>query len=118
MQRNQKPVFTILLAVILGFVSFQKTWKRVVIIASAFPLAVFGNLLRLLAIVIAAEVGQSYSGRGQEWGNFVHEGGPFGFFSLLPYVPAFLGLLILEHYLRKPSSSPPAAAGTPGLQEA
>jgi exosortase len=103
---------TLLLAVILGFISFQKSWKRLVIIASAFPLAVLGNLLRLLAIVVAAEMG------GQEWGNIVHEGGPFGFFSLLPYVPAFFGLLLLEHYLRKPDSAPPSAAETPGFQKA
>jgi len=103
---------TLLLAVILGFVSFQTTWKRLVIIAAAVPLAVLGNLLRLLAIVIAAEMG------GQEWGNIVHEGGPMGVFSLLPYVPAFFGLLLLEHYLRPPSSSNPAPTQTPGLQKA
>ena len=103
---------TLLLAVILGFISFQTTWKRLVIIASAFPLAVLGNLLRLLAIVVAAEMG------GQEWGNIVHEGGWFGLFSLLPYVPAFLGLLLLEHYLRPLSTSTPAATQTPGFQKA
>ncbi|HTL56896.1 MAG TPA: exosortase/archaeosortase family protein [Candidatus Limnocylindrales bacterium] len=88
---------TFALAVILAFVSLRKPWKRLVMIASAVPLAVMGNLLRMLAIIIAAELG------GQEWGNRVHEGGPFGIFSLLPYVPAFLGLLVLEYYLREPT---------------
>ena len=88
---------TFALAVILAFVSLHKPWKRLVMIASAVPLAVIGNLLRMLAIIIAAELG------GQEWGNRVHEGGPFGIFSLLPYVPAFLGLLVLEYYLREPT---------------
>src|SRR5262249_50681088 len=97
---------TIVLAFILGFVSFKTPWKRLVMIASAFPLAVLGNLLRMLAIIIAAEMG------GQELGNKVHDGGPFGIYSLLPYVPAFLGLLTLEYYLRKP-----AAPGTPGAAQ-
>jgi hypothetical protein len=58
----------------------------------------------MLTIVIAAEIG------GQEWGSRVHEGGPLGIFSLLPYIPAFIGLLGLEHYLRTkeaPAALPP-----------
>jgi exosortase len=95
-------VATFALAVILAFLSFRKPWKRVLVIASALPLAVLGNLLRMLAIIIAAEMG------GQKWGNLVHEGGPLGIYSLLPYLPAFLGLILIEHYLREtraPASS-------------
>ena len=88
-------IATVALSVIFGFFSLQKSWKRLAMIASAFPLAVLGNLLRMLAIVIAAELG------GQQWGNRVHDGGPGGIFSLLPYVPAFAGLLLLEHLLRE-----------------
>jgi exosortase len=84
---------TVALAVVLAFFSCDKWWKRLLMIASAFPLAVLGNLLRMLAIVIAAEIG------GQELGNKVHDGGPFDIWSLMPYVPAFIGLLALEHYL-------------------
>lgn len=94
-------IATLALAVILAFVSFQKPWKRLVMIASAFPLAVLGNLLRMLTIIIAAEIG------GQEWGSYVHEGGPGGVFSLLPYVPAFIGLFALEHYLKVREVPPP-----------
>jgi hypothetical protein len=54
----------------------------------------------MLAIVIAAEVG------GQEWGNYIHEGGPGGLLSLLPYVPAFIGLMLLERFLRGPEPAP------------
>ena len=53
----------------------------------AVPFAVLGNMLRLLAIIVAAEMG------GQQWGNYVHAGGPFGIISLLPYIPGIVGLL-------------------------
>jgi exosortase len=85
---------TLALAIILAFISFRKPWKRLIMIASAFPLAILGNLIRMLTIITAAEVG------GQQWGAYVHEGGPGGLFSVLPYIPAFVGLLTLEHYLR------------------
>jgi exosortase len=90
-------IATLAMCVILAFVSCRKPWKRVVMIASAFPLAVLGNLIRMLSIIIAAEIG------GQSSGNWVHEGGPLGIFSLLPYLLAFGGLLLVEHYLREPS---------------
>ena len=86
-------IATLALAVILAFTSFNKPWKRLSLIAAAFPLAVLGNLVRMLAVVVAAEIG------GQEWGMYVHDGGPGGIFSLLPYVPAFVGLLMLERCL-------------------
>jgi exosortase len=96
-------IATLALSVILGFTSFRTPWKRLLMVASAFPLAVLGNLLRMLTIIIAAEVG------GQEWGSYVHDGGPGGVFSLLPYVPAFIGLLTLEHYLQTRESLPSLA---------
>lgn len=80
---------------ILAFVSLRTWWKRLVVIAAALPLAVLGNLLRMLAIIIAADLG------GAKWGNVVHEGGPGGIFVLVLYVPSFGGLLVLEHFLRK-----------------
>ena len=54
----------------------------------------------MLTIIIAAEIG------GQGWGNAVHEGGPLGIFSLIPYVPAFAGLLLLGHLLRAREPEP------------
>ncbi len=103
-------VAIVALGVILGFFSFKKWWQRLTMVAAAFPLAVVGNLLRMLAIVIAAEYG------GQSAGNKVHEGGPLGLYSLLPYVPAFFGLLWLEQYLRgkpaRPADPPPMEVKT------
>lgn len=88
-------VATLGLSLVYGVISFRTWWKRGVLIASAVPLAVIGNVVRLLTIVIAAEIG------GQEWGNAVHEGGPGGIYSLLPYIPPFLGLIWLGQYLRE-----------------
>ncbi|MDB6125907.1 MAG: Eight transrane protein EpsH [Pedosphaera sp.] len=78
------------LTTIYGFVTFEKNWKRAVMIASAFPLALLGNLLRMMMIIIAAEFS------GQKAGNSVHDS---GFFSLLPYIPAIIGVLVLGHWL-------------------
>ena len=104
---------TTLFAIVLGFFSFRTWWKRLALIGSAVPLAVLGNFLRLLAIVLAAEMG------GQAWGNAVHEGGPGGIYVLLLYVPGFFGLLGLEYWLHRPRSSrPPANTPRPRDEEA
>jgi len=91
-------VATLAVAVIYAMVAFRSWWRRGVLIASALPLAVFGNVVRMLTIVIAAEVG------GQAWGSRIHEGGPLGIYSLLPYIPAFGGLMFLGHLLREPAA--------------
>jgi hypothetical protein len=36
---------------------------------------------------------------GQEWGNYVHEGGPLGLISLLPYVPGIVGLILVGRWM-------------------
>jgi exosortase/archaeosortase family protein len=76
-----------LLATVYAFATFRSPGKRIFLMALALPFAVLGNMLRLLAIIVAAEMG------GQSAGNYVHEGGPFGIISLLPYIPGIVGLL-------------------------
>lgn len=90
----------VLLATVYGFVVFRSAWKRVVMLALAIPFAVLGNLLRMLLIIVAAVMG------GQEWGNYVHES---TLISLIPYLPAFLGVLLVGRWLEKK----PDSAGTP-----
>jgi exosortase/archaeosortase family protein len=82
-----------LLATVYAFGTFRSPGKRLFLMALALPFAVLGNMLRLLAIIVAAEMG------GQDWGNYVHEGGPFGIISLLPYVPGIVGLLFVGRWL-------------------
>lgn len=97
---------TLAVALIYAWLSFSSWWKRGLLIAAAFPLAVLGNVVRMLTIIVAAEFG------GQSAGNYVHEGGPLGIFSLLPYIPAFGGLLLLGYWLRErePQKAPAAEA--------
>jgi len=95
---------TLALAITYAMLSFKTWWKRGILMASALPLAVLGNFLRMLTIIIAAEIG------GQTWGDWVHDGGPGRILSLLPYIPAFAGLLLLGHWLRE---TPPAPVALP-----
>jgi exosortase len=95
---------TLALALIFGFVLFGTWWKRAVIIASALPLAVAGNVFRLSMIIIAAEIW------GQDAGTYVHDN---SWLSLLPYVPALGGLFLLSHWLKEKDAddAPPAPGG-------
>ena len=97
-------IATAAVAVIYAMVSFRSWWRRVVLIASALPLAVLGNVVRMLAIVIAAEIW------GQEAGKAVDDGGPGGVFALLPYIPAFAGLLLLGRWIeeKRPGKAAPS----------
>lgn len=102
---------TLALASIYAFITLERPWRRAIMIASALPLAVAGNVLRLTMIILAAEA------FGQKAGMWVHDN---SILSLLPYVPAFLGLGALGSLLResspeasKPPSSPPPAEPAP-----
>lgn len=96
-------VAVILLATAYGFVMFKSPWHRLLIVGSAFPLAVIGNTLRLMLIVLAGEF------FGQEAGSYVHDS---TWFSLLPYVPAILGLILLGRWLERRTAATAPVAGT------
>ena len=83
-----------LLATIYGFVMFRSPGRRILFMALALPLSVLGNFIRLMCVVLAAEIG------GQSAGNYVHENEVF---SLVPYVPAIVGLLLVGRWLEKKS---------------
>jgi exosortase len=85
-------IMTVMLAIVFGFVVFKAAWKRLLLIVLAVPLAIAGNVLRLLIVIIAAKFG------GQQVGTSVHDNAVF---SLLPYVPAILALFWLGGLLEK-----------------
>lgn len=74
------------LAIVFAFVWFKSWWKRGVILAAAIPLAIGSNVFRLSSIIVAAEA------FGQKAGMFVHDN---WLLSLLPYLPAMVGLFVL-----------------------
>ena len=73
-----------------GFGGAGTVW----LLALALPLSVLGNLVRMLFIIFAAEIG------GQATGNYVHES---SIFSMIPYIPAIAGLLLSGRWLEKKS---------------
>jgi exosortase len=85
-------IATFLLATIYGFFSFSSNRQRLLLMALAIPFSIFGNLLRLLLIIITAEIG------GQDAGNYIHHS---AIFSLVPYIPAIVGLLLVGRWLEK-----------------
>jgi exosortase len=95
-------IATFALATIYGFTFFRKPWKQWLLVISSFPLAVIGNVCRMLAIVLAAEW------FGAATGSRVHDS---TFWSLLPYVPAILGLIFLGRWIGEddpePAPTPP-----------
>jgi exosortase len=93
-------IMTVMLAIVFGFVVFRALWKRLLLIALAAPLAVLGNVLRLLMVVIVAKKA------GQAAGMSVHNN---VITSLLPYVPAIVALLWLGNLLEKKKKLPAEA---------
>ena len=81
---------TVAISVIAGFVFFKSPWRRLAVVLAALPLAVLGNVLRLVAIIVASE------GFGRGAGMFVHDN---AILSLLPYVPAIGGVVLLVRFL-------------------
>ena len=86
---------TVAIALIYAFVAFKSPWRRAIMIASAIPLAVAANVVRLTTIIVASET------FGQEAGNYVHNS---SWLSLLPYIPAIAGVLFLGHLFREDRS--------------
>ena len=109
-------IVTLAFFTIYGFVAFTKKWKTSLIILSAFPLAVAGNVLRLTLIILAAEMVETAKpGDGQAAGNFVHDN---GILSLLPYIPAFIGVFILGRIIKEDDQSEPEIGPTLSKNEA
>jgi exosortase len=85
-------VAVFLLATVYGFLSFRSIRLRLFFMALAVPFAIFGNLLRMVLIIVTASLG------GREAGNFVHGN---WIFSLIPYIPAIAGFLFIGRWLEK-----------------
>ena len=89
------------ISIIYAFMVFRSWPRRILLIAVAVPLAFIGNTFRMMVIVLAAEFW------GQAAGNRAHES---TFWSMLPYVPAIVGLMLLGRWLEKREAQTAAAA--------
>lgn len=75
---------------IYGFVKFRTPWKRALMIGITLPLAVVGNVARLLSVIITADLW------GFKAGEKVHEGAGF-----ITFVVAIICVVALGHALRE-----------------
>ena len=80
------------LCTIFGFMNFKRTRNRLIMIIAGFPLAILGNISRLLGLIIISEA------FGQEAGMRAHDN---TWFSLLPYIPPIVGIVLIGHWLRE-----------------
>ncbi len=105
------------LGCVFGFTAFESHWKRALIIISAAPLAVLGNVIRLLGIVVSADwkYNQMIHAQNpisvaeqaaQAFGSYVHE---HAILKLIPYIPAFVGMMLLARWLKEKDESPAVA---------
>ena len=85
------------LTTIYGFVTFKAPWKRAVMILSALPLAVLGNVARLCFTIGVAEMFGADAGKAVET--------KFGFITFLV---AFGAVLLLARGLDRPEPAPAA----------
>lgn len=98
-------VVTTLLAIVFGFTTFRSAWKRILLFALAVPLAVAGNVFRLLVVIVISKWWSKDKGMAFH-DNMIT--------SLLPYVPAVLILLWLGSLLEK--KNPPAEVTNPASE--
>ena len=86
-----------------AFLVFRSPLNRLIMVFASLPLAVIGNTVRLSTVVAAGEW------KGQVAGNFVHDN---GIISMLPYIPAIFGVMVIGSYLEK-GEQPAAKSPTP-----
>ncbi len=91
------------LTTLFGFLSFKSTWRRLVMVFAAFPLAVLGNVTRITVTIFVAEI------MGQKAGAAVEQ--KFGFVT---FAVAIVCVLVLERWLREPP--PPTTTSTPAAE--
>jgi exosortase len=91
------------LTTIYGAVSFRTSWRRLLMVGLAFPLALLNNVARLVSIVVAAEA------FGREAGQFVHE-----WFGFVTFIGAMAVMLAVGRWLQEPAVGPGGAPAMSG----
>ena len=88
----------LLLATVYGFITFRSPWKRGVLMASALPLAILGNVIRLCFTIGVAEA------FGQDAGKAVETN--FGFIT---FAVALVCMFFIARWLENPLATSPAS---------
>jgi exosortase len=78
------------LTTIYGFITFRATWKRLLMIVIALPLAVVGNVIRITGVIITAEA------FGEKAGMKFHDYAGFVTFALALICVMALGVWLRE----------------------
>ena len=72
------------LTIIYGFLSFKPTWKRLLMVAAAIPLAILGNVVRLcFTIGVAETFGQAAGKAVETYAGYITFGVAIGSIMLL-----------------------------------
>lgn len=82
----------IIIAAIYGYYTQDKLWKKCVIFASAIPMAIIGNFVRIFTILVIAEMGYADFAKGiyHDWSG------------LLVFFPvALLGIFCLDRLMNR-----------------
>jgi exosortase len=90
------------LTTIYGFLTFEATWKRLLMVVVALPLALVGNIARISAVIMTAEA------FGQKAGSRVHDGAGFITFGI-----AIGCVMALSYWLREDRRAPAGEADLP-----
>ena len=101
----------LLLCTIYAFMNFDRYRNRLILILAAFPLAIIGNITRLIGLIIVSHA------FGKEYGTMVHDN---TWFSLIPYIPPIAGIVVIGRLLREQPRDgdvqKPMVNSTPELQ--
>jgi exosortase len=96
------------LSVLVGYLRFRSWWLWAAMFAATFPLIFLGNVVRIVSIVVAAQLG------GQRWGDRVHEVMGFAVFAIvLGGVYALAGAVARSRPEWVRGETPPAAQPRP-----
>ncbi len=91
------------LAVIYAFLNFDRVWKRTIIILSAVPLALFGNIFRITTVI---EVGEVFS---EKTAALIEQ--KFGFITFLIAIAGMMGIGWFIREKDIPQEKPPNTDG-------
>lgn len=91
------------LSSLLGYLRLRSTGRRGLIVLLCFPLTFVGNVVRLLAIILAAQWG------GQRAGEWVHDYGGF-----LVFIVVLGGVQLTANWLARGEDAPRGSTATAG----